>query len=209
MAYTNADDTISLSSLVGPMMLDIPYPIAQQGILWSAIEFCDRTKFYSNIQTINLANGIQNVTLSPNDDALIADIIEVEWNGKKVDPISRADADALTLITTSGPPQGYYRPNPEAITLVPATDVGGTLKVVMSLTPTRTATSIPKFLYDYHWDAIEHGAYYQLMKMSNRPWADPAMASYHRQQFECLIGTYSMRADKDGTRLPLRVKTNF
>jgi len=209
MAYTNADDTISLESLVGPMMLDCPYPIAEQGIRWAAIEFCERTKCYSNIQTKTVGSGIQSIILSPSDDALITDLIEVEWNGKEITPITQKEADQLRLRASVGVPEGYYRPNPESIVLVPAPEASGTLKIYMSLTPTRTANSIPRFLYDLNWEAIEHGAKARLMSLANRPWSDPQMAGYHKQQFEMLIGSYSIRADKDGTRLPLRVKPNF
>lgn len=209
MAYTNADDTISLESLVGPMMLDCPYPIAEQGLRLAAIEFCERTKCYANVQTKTVGTGIQSIALSPKDDALITDIILVEWNGKRIDPITQEEADEIRLRTTTGKPSGYYRPNPAAIVLVPAPEASGTLKVEMSLTPTRSAGSIPKFLSDYHGDALEHGAKARLLAQTNRPWGDGNLAAYHKQQFEILVGSYSIRADKDGTRKPLRVKPNF
>jgi hypothetical protein len=209
MAYTNADDTISLESLVGPMMIDCPYPIAEQGLRLAAIEFCERTKCYANIQTKTVGNGIQSVLLSPTDDALIADIILVEWNGKPIDPITKQRADEIRLRSSTGVPEGYYRPNPEALVLAPAPESAGTLMVEMSLTPTKTAGSIPKFLSDYHGDAIEHGAKARLLAQTNRPWADANLAAYHKQQFEILVGSYSIRADKDGTRRPLRVKSSF
>lgn len=209
MAYTNADDTISLESLVGPMMLDCPYPIAEQALRWAAIEICERTRCYANTQTKNVSSGSKSIILAPADDGLVSDIQEVRWNGKEIDPLTREEADNRTLTNPMGVPSGYYRPNPEVITLAspPASD--GVLKLVLILTPTRTATSIPRFLYDLHGDAIEHGAKARLLLIPNRPWTNGELAAYHKQEFEKMVGTLSIKADKDGTRRPLRVKTAF
>lgn len=209
MAYTTADDTISLESLVGPMMLDCPYPIAEQGLRFAAIEFCERTRCYANVQEKTVAGGAKSVLLSPGDDALISEITLVEWNGKGIDPITQEIAEQIRLRATTGVPEGYYRSNPETLVLVPLPGASGTLKVEMLLTPTRTATSIPRFLYDLHWDAIENGAKARLMGSPNRPWSNAQMALFHKQQFETLVGSYSILADKDGTRRPLRVKPIF
>lgn len=209
MAYTNADDTISLESLVGPMMLDCPYPIAEQGLRFAAIEYCDRTKCYANLQTKTVKAGSLATILTPSDDALIKEIVEVRWNGVLIEPITKQEADDLVIANTTGVPSGYYRPNPQAIVLATTPSTDGVLKVELILSPTRTASSIPQFLYDEHWDAIEHGAKARLMSTPDRPWTDLQLAAYHRGEFEKLVGTGSIRADKDGTRLPLRVKLNF
>lgn len=209
MAYTTADDTISLESLVGPMMIDCPYPIAEQALRFAAIEFCERTRCYANTQEKTVTGGAKSVLLSPGDDALISEITLVEWNGKEIDPITKEIADQIKLRAATGVPEGFYRSNPETLVLAPLPEASGTLNVELLLTPTRTATSIPRFLYDFHWDAIESGAKARLMESPNRPWSNAQLALFHKQQFETLVGTYSIRADKDGTRRPLRVKPTF
>ena len=207
MAYT-PDESISIESLVGPMMLDCPIPIASQGILWAAIEFCERTRCWSNQQTRTVKAGAQHVALSPDDDGLIMDVDAVTWEGKNLAPITRQEADQIAVSEPTGIPKAYYRPNPETLSLAPAAEAQGTLSVTMYLAPIRTATTLPRFLYDLYWDAIEPGALWRLMKVPNRPWSDPNQAIFHKQEFERLVGSYSARAGKDGTTQPLRVKTN-
>ena len=208
MAYTS-EDTVSIESLVGPMMLDCPIPIASQGILWAAIEFCERTKCWMNTQTKTVNAGAQHIALTPDDDGLIMAIDEVTWDGGLLSAVTRQDADQILVKEPSGTPYAYYRPNPETLSLAPAAASQGTLSVTMYLAPLRTATTLPRMLYDLYWDAIEPGALWRLMKVPNRPWSDPNQAVFHKQEFERLTGSYSARAGKDGTGLPLRTTPDF
>jgi len=208
MAYTTSEDTVTLESMVGPMMLDCPIPIVTQALLWATIEFCERTQIYANTQTRTIAAGTQNIALTPSDDAMITDLKEVLWDGDPIQPITRQDASEITKLNPTGLPLGFYRPNPETLALAPAADKAGVIKVTMILAPLRNATSIPAFLRDQHLEVLEAGAKYRLTRMSNRPWFDPQWTDF-RAQFESLIGTYSIRADKDGTRRPLRTAPIF
>lgn len=208
MAYTS-EDTVSIESLVGPMMLDCPIPIASQGILWAAIEFCERTRCWLNTQTRTVNAGTKNIALTPDDDGLIMDVDSVTWDGGLLSAVTRQDADQILVKEPTGTPYAFYRPNPETLSLAPAAASQGTLSVTMYLSPTRQATTLPRFLYDLYWDAIEPGALWRLMKVPNRPWSDPNQATFHKQEFERLIGSYSARAGKDGTTVPLRVTPDF
>jgi len=204
MAYS-AEDSIALESLVGPMMLDCPIPIASQGILWAAIEFCERTRAWSNQLRRTINAGTQHIALAPDDDASIFYIDDVRWDGGLLNPVTRQEAQDLDY----DQPFGFYRPNPETLSLAPAASSLGVLSLTMFLAPLRNATSIPKMLYDLHWDAIEANALWRLMKVPNRPWSDPNQAVFYKQEFERLVGTYSIVADKDGTQKPLRVANDF
>ena len=208
MAYT-AEDKVCIESLVGPMMLDCPIPIASQGILWAAIEFCERTRCWWIDQTKIVNSGRQHVPLSPMEDGLIMDVDNVTWDGGLLSAVTRQDADQILVKEPTGTPYAYYRPNPETLSLSPAAASQGALSVTMYLAPLRTATTLPRFLYDLYWDAIEPGALWRLMKVPNRPWSDPNQATFHKQEFERLIGSYSARAGKDGTTVPLRVAPDF
>ena len=208
MAYTS-EDTVSIESLVGPMMLDCPIPIASQGILWAAIEFCERTRCWFNAQTRTVNAGTQHIALTPDDDGLIMDVDSVRWDGDLLSPVTRQDADQILVREPTGAPYAFYRPNPETLSLAPVATSQGTLKLTMYLSPLRTATTLPRMLYDLYWDAIEPGALWRLMKVPNRPWSDPNQAVFHKQEFERLVGSYSARAGKDGTTQPLRVTPDF
>ena len=204
MAYS-AEDSISLESLVGPMMLDCPIPIASQGILWAAIEFCERTRAWSNQQRRTVNAGTQHIALTPEDDGSIIYLDNVRWDDDLLQPVTRQESQDLDYDR----PHGFYRPNPETLSLAPAASSQGVLTLTMILAPLRNATSIPRMLYDLYWDAIEANALWRLMKVPSRPWSDPNQAVFYKQEFERLVGTHSIVADKDGTQKPLRVATNF
>ena len=204
MAYS-AEDSITLESLVGPMMLDCPIPIASQGILWAAIEFCERTRAWSNQQSRTVNAGTQHIALTPEDDGSIIYIDNVRWDGDRLNPVTRQESQDLDY----DQPFGFYRPNPETLSLAPAASAQGVLTLTLVLAPLRNATTIPKMLYDLYWDAIEANALWRLMKVPNRPWSDPNQAVFYKQEFERLVGTYSIVADKDGTQKALRVATDF
>lgn len=204
MAYS-AEDSINLESLVGPMMLDCPIPIASQGILWAAIEFCEKTRAWSNQQKRTVSAGTQHIALTPEDDGSIIYIDDVRWNGDALHPVTRHESQDIDYTV----PYGYYRPNPETLSLAPAANAQGTLTLTMFLAPLRNATSIPRMLYDLYWDAIEAGALWRLMKVPNRPWTDMNQAIFYQGQFERLVGSYSVVAGKDGTQKPLRTSLSF
>ena len=204
MAYSS-EDAVSIESLVGPMMLDCPIPIVSQGILWAAIEFCERTRIWSNQLTKTVNAGTQHIALTPDDDASIIYIDNVRWNGDLLVPVTSQESQDLDY----GRPFGFYRPNPETLSLNPAASAQGTLTLTLILAPLKNATSIPRILYGQGWDAIEANALWRLMKIPNRPWSDPNQAVFYKEEFERLVGTHSIVADKDGTQKPLRVATDF
>ena len=208
MAYSS-EDSISIESLVGPMMLDCPIPIAAQGILYAAIEFCERPRCWSNQQSRTVNAGVQNIILSPEDDGLITDVDNVVFAGTKLEPSARDIAEQMRLSNPLGTPWVYYRPNPETLSLAPAPDASGSLSLTMYLAPLRNATTLPRMLFDLYWDAIESGALWRLLKIPNRPWSDPAQAGFYKQEFERVTGSYAARAGKDGTTMPLRTTPNF
>lgn len=204
MAYS-AEDSITLESLVGPLMLDCPIPIASQGVLWAAIEFCERTRAWSNQLSRTVNAGTQHIALTPDDDGSIVYLDNVRWDGDLLQPVTRQESQDLDYDR----PFGFYRANPETLSLAPAAGSQGVLTLTMILAPLRNATAIPRMLYDLYWDAIEANALYRLMKVPSRPWSDPNQAVFYKQEFERLVGTHSIVADKDGTQKPLRVATNF
>lgn len=204
MAYS-AEDSITLESLVGPMMLDCPIPIASQGVLWAAIEFCERTRAWSTQLSRTVNAGTQHIALTPDDDGSIVYLDNVRWDGDLLQPVTRQESQDLDYDR----PFGFYRDNPETLSLAPAAGSQGVLTLTMILAPLRNATAIPRMLYDLYWDAIEANALYRLMKVPSRPWSDPNQAVFYKQEFERLVGTHSIVADKDGTQKPLRVATNF
>lgn len=208
MAYTSAD-TVSIESLVGPMMLDCPIPIASQGILWAAIEFCERTRCWHESKSITVNAGTQHVALTPTATGLIMDVGEVTWGDSLLSPVTRQDADQILVKEPTGEPYAFYRPNPGTLSLAPVATSQGALGLTMYLSPVRTATTLPKMLYDLYWDAIEPGALWRLMKVPNRPWTDANQAVFQKQEFERLVGSYSARSGKDGTTLALRTHPDF
>lgn len=214
MGFIQSDDTVNITDLVGPLMLDCPVPIASQGILWAAIEFCRRTLIFENKMTATVSQN--DVALFTADDAIISDVDSVYWtpgsnpnDKRELDPITREEAEEWLKRKPTGCPEAFFRPSPNTMRLIPAPGAQGTLTYTLALTPTRQATTLPSFLYDNCWEAIEHGALYKLMSLRNRPWTDMTLAEFHRGQFEILIGSYGAVAVKDGTRKKIRSKTDF
>lgn len=220
MAFIQSDDSVNIADLVGPMMLDCPVPIASQGILWAAIEFCRRTLIYANTSQIQVS-GQNDVSLSIPDDAIISDVKSVFWSSTGTStgettydvhelwPITQEESIHWLDRQPVGCPKHYFRPSPDTVRLVPAPIEAGVLSVTLALTPLRTATTLPSFLFDNCWEAIEHGALYKLLSIRNRPWSDLSLAEFHRGQFEILIGSFGAVAVKDGTRRKLRSKPDF
>lgn len=206
MAYA-PEDSISIESLVGPMMLDVPIPIAVQAVAFAAIEFCERTLCWSN--ALSRSVSTRSMALTPEDDGLIMDVSGVTWDGMPLTPLTREQADHIRVHEPTGIPQGYYRPGPDTLTVSPDPVSPGVLSVTLLLAPVRTATTLPRMLYDLYWDAIESGAKFRLLSQAHRPWGDPGSALFYKQQFEMLVGSFSACAGKDGTRKPLRTAPSF
>lgn len=209
MAFTTSSDSVALESLVGPMMLDVPYPIAEQALRWSAIEFCERTRCWANRLVRPVAAGAAKVSLFPADEAVITDITEVRWAGVLLSPVSRVAAEALRVESVGSPPLGYFRSDPETLVLSPVPSEAGEVSALLALTPTREAREIPRFLVDLYGEAVEQGARARLLAMAHRPWGNPSLGEFYRQQFELQVARVAIQSDKEGTRLPLRSALNF
>lgn len=213
MPYYAAVNTVNITDLVGQLMIDAPHPITEIALLRTAIEYCSKTRCWANTQTMSVASGNANVTLVPFDDANISDIINIYYTDSSgvvyPDPINKIQADYLNNEYSNKVVSGYYRSEPNTIVLAPIPIEDIVLSVDLVLIPLRTALTLPEFLYNEHWDAIEAGAKYRLCGQLNRPWGDPNTASWCKAQFEALMGTGNALFGKDGTRKPLRSGVQF
>jgi hypothetical protein len=165
-----------------PYVVGCPEPLAQQALLDSAIDFCQRTSAVSvTLDPITVIKNIPTYEIETPAQTSVGTVQKVWYEGKLVLPAAYEQAIEI-YDKPNGTPRfffGQYVDEVYSLTLVPnpeKTSPNG-LIVRAALTPTRTATQVHDLLFDRYVDAIVHGAIYQLCAIPDQPFTNLPQAA--------------------------------
>lgn len=174
---------VPISALYSRLLIQVPgcpEPTAEQALLDTAIEFCEKTLVLrQELDVIVTRDGLGQFDLDPpTDQHAIARVVSVTFDGR---PLKGAfPDDTYALDTNTGNPRIYYTrrtDNEFTLNLYPVPDSRKRVITTVALRPTRNATEIDDDLYNYHADALVHGAVSRLTVIPNQPFTDLAYAS--------------------------------
>ncbi|MBN8294550.1 hypothetical protein JI664_21435 [Rhodobacter sp. NTK016B] len=197
--------TVQLSAFL-PMMAasapGLPSFAAEKYLRMAAIEFCERTKCWRNISTVELTDENDEAMAAPD----YAAIHLIEWatftapNQPAVDltPTQFSDVgpDADTSFIGSVP-RYLTQVSPGTVRVLPF--AAGTLTLSLFLKPrhgddlTNPANTqplqdylnqVPEFLLTQHGEIIVDGALSKALLLPQQQWSDPKRAMIHLQRFE-------------------------
>ncbi|MEW5709837.1 MAG: hypothetical protein AB1830_13180 [Pseudomonadota bacterium] len=191
-----------------------PRKMAEHAIRRAAIAFCERsTCWQQTLDPMDVDAGEAEYAweLPPSTRVVRPEMV---WHGgKPLAPKTLAQLAELyqSWTTVRGTPLHYVQDNPEILRLVPIPEaaLAAGLLARVSLAPAATATGVPSWLFNRHYDAIAHGAKARLFAMKQKPWSEPGLAAYHRALFDQMAGGAQLQAGKGHTRAPQRTKSYF
>lgn len=184
---------------VMPHVIGCPDVTAQQALLDTAIEFCEKTLILR--QTLDPfdteANTLEYELLSISNQELVTYPVQVWFKGTLLQPASadmiaavqayRTDTPGINLVT--GDPTQYFWTAQRTLGLypVPSTSETGVLTARVAVRPTRSATSLNDILYEDWVEALAAGTLARLHMTKDQPWASADRALIQHRYFkECI-----------------------
>lgn len=202
LAFTSLYDEV-LSELVG-----ITQPMALNSIRNSAIEFCERSKVWTEdiVPMDSVAAQTPYTFVSPVTDTDVIGVKQAWYNGIEIFPKTAAQlgdllsdvgstfVSAIPWKNQTGVPKYYLIERPDQFRLAPYPDavLAAAIEMNVILRPTRSATGMEKWVLDKYFMQIAAGCKSKLCAMPNKPWSSPELVSYYTAIYEAGISTASV-----------------
>lgn len=143
-------------NIVSEHLNEVPMPTMIDAVREAAIEFCQRTKIWSEfVGGVNYVASLINIQVPIISSGSYPYMVESVWvDGAKVQPADKAVLDLLFpegWLDARGPATRFICPRPDVLRLVPApqSDFSG-IKLEVIYQPTRNSIEVPMFLYELY-----------------------------------------------------------
>ena len=125
-------------------------------------------------------------------------IVDIYNNNTALKPVSYTELlQRLGDETSRGSPKSYAQRDNKDFYLAPIPAEQDSLRVLYSLKPTATSTSIPDTIGKEYREVISHGALFRLQMMAGQPFSNPNYGGINRDLFEKEVGR-TIRQSKYG-----------
>lgn len=200
-----------------PELSGLPQPLALNAIRNAAIEFCERSRVWSEDAAAmnSVAAQPRYNFVSPVAEAEVTGVLQAWYNGIEIFPKTAAQLGALlsdvgsTYVSAipwteqTGVPKYYLIERPDQFILAPFPDeaIAGAIEMKVILKPTRAATGMEQWIFDKFFMQIAAGTKARLCAMPGKPWSSPELVTYYNGIFEA--GILAASVATSGThRLP-------
>jgi hypothetical protein len=171
-------------SFVVPYAQKAPIPLVRKFVRLAAIEFCERTRCWREIVTVNV--DAQNAAIVAPSHAAIHEIEEATFDGRPLQPTQFTDTTLLER-QEDGHPRYITQTHPNAVALIPFE--AGSLTLSLFLKPrseTQMKTDImsgqtvdrldvvPEFMFSQYAQKIADGALARLLMVPGQPFSNPS-----------------------------------
>lgn len=150
----------------------------------------------------------------------IAEIMYGYFNGKPLDPITRADADGEYpnwKTTTGSPPKRFLATDAKTkVSLIPIPSgyaptvpsplISPGLFFTLALKPTRASSGVDDFLYERYMENVAHGAIYRMLSIPHKVWSNANLTLAHKKMFEDAVTDARRESALGFTRAALRTR---
>lgn len=178
------------SQFIRPEVQGCPDYMIERAVRDSAVDFCTRTDVYvAEPEFVTIVQNVNEYDLSIDEGSELNHILDIFNNTTKLKPVSYSVLlGALGNESTTGTPQYYAQRDNTQFYLAPIPSVSGSYRVLYSLKPSSTSTSIPDTIGKEYREAISHGALFRLQMMAGQPFGNLSLAATNRDLFEKSIG---------------------
>ena len=164
--------------------------LIERAVRDAAIDFCQRTDVYvPEPEFIGIIKGVNEYAVTIPTGTELNHIIDIYDNKTALRPISYNELlRRLGDETEQGQPKYYAQRDNTEFFLAPIPSSNDSFRVVYSVKPTATSTSIPDTIGKEYRETIVHGALFRLQMMSGEPFSDPGAAQANRALYEREVG---------------------
>ena len=175
---------------VMPLVIGCPEIVALNAIRNSAVEFCDRSAVWNELQdSVAVTSADFPFDLEAPAGAKVSEILDVSFNSKSVRPLIPDQWDVLApgwRAEVGSLVVHYYGINSNQIGTYPVLDdtLDTTMQMRVAYAPTRASTKIDDAIYQDWLEQIAAGALSRLLLMAGQQWANAQLATYYSGVFE-------------------------
>jgi len=164
--------------------------LIERAVRDAAIDFCQRTDvFVPEPEFIGIIKGVNEYAVTIPTGTELNHIIDIYDNKIALRPISYNELlRRLGDETEQGQPKYYAQRDNTEFFVAPIPSSNDSFRVVYSVKPTATSTSIPDTIGKEYRETIVHGALFRLQMMSGQPFSDPGAAQANRALYEREVG---------------------
>tara|TARA_B100001057_G_scaffold478564_1_gene549154 strand:- start:3847 stop:4470 length:624 start_codon:yes stop_codon:yes gene_type:complete len=175
---------------IRPEVQGCPDFMIERAVRDSVIDFCQRTDIYKpEPEFVTIIKGINEYEVSLPLGTELNHIIDIFRDSTRLKPVSYTDLiHKLGDEQTQGSPSTYSQRDNDAFFLAPIPDANDSYRVLYSVKPTSSSTSIPDTFGKENREIIVHGSLYRLQMMSGQPFSNPAAASDNKRLFDRGVG---------------------
>lgn len=185
-------------------------PVAYEWIVQAAIEFCERTRAWTDYDQYPLSGIDPSGVVAP-VGAVIHEIAAVTFNDVQLEPTSPAQLDMAVPHWRSGRARGlpiyFTQMTPNTIAVAPLQ--AGLITAWLTLKPAPDATMLPDFLADQHRQVIADGALSRILALPGQPFSNPEMAQTMLAAFQYKLTTLATKGSTGQQRARLRTKSRM
>ena len=178
------------SLYVRPETQGAPDFLIERAIRDSAIEFCKRTGVYiPEPESILIIAGLNEYEVTVPSGTEMNYITDIYADKTKLQPVSYNELlERLGDETERGTPKYYSQRDNSSFFIAPIPADADTFRVLYSLKPSSTSTSVPDSVGKEHRETIAQGALYRLQMMPGQPFSNPSSAGVNKQLFDKEVG---------------------
>jgi hypothetical protein len=196
-------------------VMNCPRAVIVQAIRDTAIEFCEQTKAWQEIQDKYPVGGglmlnefvtdpgvkVYQVRAAEMENDIRLPIRTPEWCDEAYPGWRKGTVTGLPGVLTQLDPEHFILlPTPIEVSYC-------TLSVVLK--PTRDSTKGPDFLFEDYYEAICAGAKGRLMLMKGKDWTDPQAAAVQVAFYNSKLAEANIRRSKAFGMAKVRVESQF
>jgi hypothetical protein len=202
--------------LVLPHCPGVPEFTATRNLRLAAIEFCERTRCWRHLTTVQIDTDGQAVAAP--DYAAIHLIERATWeDGTPLTPLQFSHVDEQEVADTIGQLPIYVtQATYNTVRVIPFKEgnlalslflkpVNGEDFAAVAGEPTRDALDVlPEFIWTMHAEPIASGAIARILGQQKKPWTDLNLAMMHQMRFERAMDSHFAVALKGQHRARVR-----
>lgn len=175
---------------VKPEVGGAPDFLIERAVRDTAIDFCQRTDVYiPEPEFITIIEGVNEYAVTIPTGTELNHIVDIFDDKTALRPISFNELmRRLGNETEKGNPRYYAQRDNTDFFVAPIPNKNTSFRVVYSVKPTATSTSIPDTIGREYRETIVHGALYRLQMMAGQPFADGGAAQANRSLYEREVG---------------------
>lgn len=190
---------LDFAPFIRPEVQGCPDFLLERAVRDAATDFCRRTDVYlAEPEYIQISAGVNEYSVTIPTGTELNHIVDIYNNNVALNPVSFTELlKRLGDEDTRGNPKYYAQRDNTDFYLAPIPADKDTLRVLYSLKPTSSSTSIPDTIGKEYREIISHGALFRLQMMAGQPFSNPNFGAINRDLFEKEVGR-TIRQSKYG-----------